>query len=265
MKTRRLVETGVACLILVATLAYGLVRPVSVQAEESAWVGEYYNNRWLNGTPTAVRADDAIAFDWGDGSPDNLISSDDFSVRWTRSVDFEDRTYRFTTLSDDGVRLYVDGDLLIDEWYDMTAADNSAEIDLSAGTHVLRLEYYENEGDAVAELSWEQVDDNDTTVGNIITCVRPQNSWIKVYRWDGSSWVDVNSNGYGPLNASGYLKLDGMYVDTDLYGDAGNPYRVELWADGSLITAVGNTAAGQSEFRVHAETDNATPWACPAP
>jgi hypothetical protein len=47
MKTRRLVETGVACLVLVATLAYGLVRPVSVQAEDGAWVGEYYNNRWL--------------------------------------------------------------------------------------------------------------------------------------------------------------------------------------------------------------------------
>jgi hypothetical protein len=46
------------------------------------------------------------------------------------------------TLSDDGVRLYVDGDLLIAEWYDMTATDNAAEIDLSAGTHVLRLEYY---------------------------------------------------------------------------------------------------------------------------
>ncbi len=44
-----------------------------------------------------------------------------------------------------------------------------------------------------------------------------------------------------------------------------NPYRVELWAHGSLVRAVGDTGAGQSEFRVYLNTDNATPWACPAP
>jgi hypothetical protein len=224
---------------------------------------EYYDNPWLAGSPALVRTDDEINFDWGDGSPDDVIPSDGFSVRWTRSIDVEEGTYRFTTTSDDGVRLYVDGALLIDCWYDMTSSVHSAEVELSAGTHTLRLEYYENQGDAIAELSWDQIDDGDTPVGNIITCVRPENSWIKVYRWNGSIWIDVKPEGYGPLSASGYLKLDGMLVDTDTYGGAGHPYRVELWAAGSLIAAVGDTAAGQSEFRVYAYTDNYTPWACP--
>jgi hypothetical protein len=264
MKTRRLAGIGAAGLVLVAMLATSLIQPAAVQAEDSAWVGEYYSNRFLSGSPTLVRSDNTISFDWGDGSPDASIPSDNFSVRWTRNIDFASGTYRFTTVSDDGVRLYVDGTLLIDRWYDMTRTSNSAEINLSAGTHAVRLEYYEHDGQAVIELSWEQANTS-SPEGNIITCVRPQNSWIKVYRWDGSTWVDVNPHGYGPLSASGYLKLDGMYVDTGLFGGAGNPYRVELWAGGSLITAVGDTAAGQPEFRVYPYTDNYTPWGCPAP
>lgn len=109
-----------------------------------------------------------------------------------------------------------------------------------------------------------RADDDNAPVGNVITCVRPENSWVKVYRWDGSSWIDVKPEGYGPLSASGYLKLDGMLVDTDTYGGNGHPYRVELWTDGSLIAAVGDTTAGQSEFRIYANTDNVTPWACAA-
>jgi hypothetical protein len=264
MKTRGLPRMGLALLLLTAVLAAGFGGAASARADDGDWLGEYYDNRWLDGSPALVREDDAIDFDWGDGSPDDAIPSDDFSVRWTRTVDVDEGTYRFTTTSDDGVRLYVDRDLLIDSWYDMRGDDNSARVDLSAGTHTLRLEYYEHEGDASVQLSWGQVDD-DTPVGNIITCVRPSDSWIKVYRWDGSSRVDVKPEGYEPLSASGYLKLDGMLVDTDTYGGNGHPYRVELWAGGSLIAAVGDTAAGQSEFRVYANTDNITPWSCAAP
>jgi hypothetical protein len=254
-----------AFLVLIATLAYGIARPAVVQASDNAWVGEYYANPWLSGSPTLVRADNSIDFNWGDGSPDPSIPSDNFSVRWTRNVDFNQGTYRFTATSDDGVRLYIDGALVIDQWYDRTATSNSVQINLSAGTHALRLEYYEHLGDAEVTLSWHRTDDAEAPVGNIITCVRPQNSWIKVYRWDGSAWVDVKPAGFGSVSASGYLKIDGLSVDTATYGGSGQPYRVELWANGSLIRAVGDTAAGQPEFRVYAYTDNYTPWACPAP
>jgi hypothetical protein len=89
--------------------------------------------------------------------------------------------------------------------------------------------------------------------------------WIRVYRWDGSIWVDVKPEGWGSLSASGYLKLDGMPVDTNTYGGSAHPYRIELWADGSLVRAVGDTAAGQPEFRAYAWAGNVTSWSCPTP
>ncbi len=264
MKTHFVWRVGMAGLMLLAALAYGLAQPATALADDSAWLGEYYSNPSLIGAPTVTRSDGAISFNWSTGSPDARIPADGFSVRWTRNVYFDAGTYQFTTTTDDGVRLYVDGSLLIDQWHDQSATSYSAEITLSAGTHALRMEYYENQGTASAALSWSKVTTT-RPVGNIITCVQPQNSWIMVYRWDGANWVDVNPHGYGPIAASGYLKLDGMYVDTGTFGGYGNPYWVQLWANGSLVTEVGNTGAGQPQFVVYPETDAYTPWSCPAP
>jgi hypothetical protein len=64
-------------------------------------------------------------------------------------------TYTFFTRSDDGVRLYLDGQALIDDWSDHSAGESSATIALTAGrAYALRLEYYENRGSALARLSW---------------------------------------------------------------------------------------------------------------
>jgi hypothetical protein len=227
------------------------------------WRGEYFANRWLTGAPVLVRDDPDINFDWGWGSPDPSIPADNFSARWTRNVHFESGRYRFTVEADDGVRLYVGSNLIIDRWSDSARRTDSAEVKLSTGVHAVRLEYYEHTGTAVVRLKWERL--VVPRVGNIITCVRPSNSWIKVYRLDGDHWVDVNPRGWGPIDVSGYLKLDGFQVDFGRYGYAGQPYRVELWANGSLIRAVGDTARGQPEFRVRPAADNHTPWGCPAP
>jgi hypothetical protein len=252
-------------LLALATWAAGLAVPVSAAASSTSWRGEYYNNTTLSGSPAAVRYDKDLDFNWGGGSPGSGISGDYFSVRWTRTAHFDHGTYEFTTESDDGVRLYVDGKLVIDEWSDMDRAEHSGRIELGHGDHTIRLEYYEHRGSASVRLSWEESDSPPTTVGNIITCVRPANSWIKVYRLDGDAWLDVHPRGFGPLNARGDLKLDGMAVDHDRYGDAGHPYRVELWADGGLVRSTGNTSRGEPEFRVRAGADNPTPWGCPAP
>ena len=84
------------------------------------WKGEYWSNRHLDGNPTVVRNDRKIDFNWGTGSPDSRIPSNDFSARWTRKIDFDKGTYRFYAKSDDGVRVYVDDDRIINEWYDNT-------------------------------------------------------------------------------------------------------------------------------------------------
>ncbi len=131
---------------------------------ELGWYGEYYNNKDLSGTPTLTRYDpsiDAIGgldFNWGVGTPDPLISADNFSIRWTRSWDFPAGNYRFHTRTDDGVRLWVDGNLLIDQWRDQPPTTYSADIYLDAGSHSLKMEYYEHTGGAMAKLWWEPIE-----------------------------------------------------------------------------------------------------------
>jgi hypothetical protein len=229
------------------------------------WRGEYFDNPSLSGSPRLVRDDASINFTWGTGSPAPEIPPDNFSVRWTRTVNFGGGRYRFKTTTDDGVRLYIDGKLVIDRWYEMGVTTFTVQRDLGSGNHTIRMEYFEHLGIAVAKLSWEKVKEGKPTpVGNIITCARPGgNSWVKVYRLDGSAWADTNPKGYGPIGSSGRLKLDGFPVDTALYGGAGHPYRVEVWVNGARIYSVGNTAAGEASFRVRADADNYTPWGCP--
>jgi hypothetical protein len=117
------------------------------------WRGEYFSNRYLNGSPTLVRDDANIAFNWGAGAPAPGMPSNNFSVRWTRTVNFESGSYRFTTITDDGVRLWVNGHLLIDRWQDQAASSYSGILYVSGQTSI-KMEYYENGGLAEAHLTW---------------------------------------------------------------------------------------------------------------
>ncbi|HSJ59522.1 MAG TPA: PA14 domain-containing protein [Anaerolineae bacterium] len=120
------------------------------------WRGEYFDNMMLSGTPL-VRNDTRVSFDWGAGRPAAGIGADTFSARWTRRVEFGAGTYRFYVTVDDGARLWIDGQLVIDEWRDGGKRTVSVERTLSAGQHDVRLEMYENWGDARIDLSWEKV------------------------------------------------------------------------------------------------------------
>jgi hypothetical protein len=121
------------------------------------WRGEYFSNRYLNGKPTLVRDDANIAFNWGAGAPAPGMPNNNFSVRWTRDLALSPGSYRFTTISDDGVRLWVNGHLLIDHWYDQALSPHSGVLYVS-GTAQVKLEYYENAGLAEAHLAWVRED-----------------------------------------------------------------------------------------------------------
>ncbi|MFH1929143.1 MAG: PA14 domain-containing protein [Chloroflexota bacterium] len=121
------------------------------------WRGEYYGNRSLWGTAALVRHDSDINYDWGLGAPATGLPSDGFSVRWTADLEFYEGRYSFHALVDDGVRLYLDGALVIDSWVDGPRRELTAERDLPAGKHNLRVEYYENVGDALIRVWWERI------------------------------------------------------------------------------------------------------------
>ena len=175
---------------------------------------EYFNNRALAGTPALSRIDKQIFFNWADRSPDEptpnevrdrenewktavktweskkgdkgpkptsqpfpqpAITRDDFSVRWTGFVQAPlSEEFTFSTYNNDGVRLWVDGKLIIDDWKDWSGQEQfhysrnelmarsvSRPIALKAGRrYAIRLEYYEGgpvkaNSQAQVHLNWE--------------------------------------------------------------------------------------------------------------
>jgi hypothetical protein len=130
-------------------------RPVPIDR----WRGEYFNNRNLSGPPVMIRDEGLqnIDFDWGLGSPlqDCHVNVDQFSVRWTRTVAFAGGAYRFNITSDDGVRLFIDGQEKFSAWQERPLTTNTIEVAITPGNHKIVLEYFENFGSAVAELSWQ--------------------------------------------------------------------------------------------------------------
>lgn len=239
--------------------------PAQPVPADAAWKGEYFNNTKLEGGPVLVRNDGEINFNWGMGSPDASVSADGFSVRWTRNVHFAGGVWRFKTTTDDGVRLYIDGNLVIDQWRLQDAVTHETKVSLAEGVHTIRMEYFEQGDRASARLRWELATSL-SPVGNLITCVPPNPpnyAWIRVYRRDGNgNWYRAIPRGVGSVNPSGFLKIDGLPVDVAKYGGTGEPYWIEQWVDGSVTRSVGNTDRGEAEFRIRPGADNYTPWQC---
>ncbi|ESP87771.1 PA14 domain-containing protein [Candidatus Halobonum tyrrellensis] len=101
-------------------------------------------------TPTATGY--APAFDLSARERD-----DEFAIEYTAYLTVpETATYRFYTESDDGSRLYIDGERVVDNGGDHSRAEASGEVDLSAGEHAIRVTYYENTGDQHLDVSWRR-------------------------------------------------------------------------------------------------------------
>jgi hypothetical protein len=94
--------------------------------------GEYFDNVDFT-APKVTRLDPRPGADWGAGSPDPRIEPDTFSVRWTGFVEPRySETYTFVTRSDDGVRLFVDGAKIIENWTDHAPTENAGTVTLTA-------------------------------------------------------------------------------------------------------------------------------------
>ncbi len=126
------------------------------QGDFPDWRGQYFSNKTLDSAGLAVtRNDTDIDFDWGEGSPSSGIPVDNFSARWDRTVEFAADTYRFFAEVDDGVRIYVDGKLILDDWQEGAVRTVSAATNISAGEHIIIVEYFENVAAAQIRVWWE--------------------------------------------------------------------------------------------------------------
>jgi uncharacterized protein YraI len=121
------------------------------------WRGEYFNNSSLTGGPSLIRDDASVDFNWGNGSPATGIQSDNFSARWSRTLVLPAGRYKFTTRTDDGVRLWVNNSLVIDRWVNQALTTHEGEIELPGGNVTIKMEYFDRTGGAEAHLSWTTV------------------------------------------------------------------------------------------------------------
>lgn len=118
--------------------------------------GDYYNNINLSGLPVLSRVEQ-LNFSWGSGSPGTGVNANAFSVRWSGFVEAPATgTYQFQTVSDDGIRVWINGVLVISNWtVHGSTTDTSAGVNLVAGQRAqIVVEYFDNTGGAVARLRW---------------------------------------------------------------------------------------------------------------
>ncbi len=203
----------------------------------SAWKGQYWNNTALSGTAILCRNDGNVDFNWGSGGPGSGVTNDNFSARWERSVSLAAGTYRFHLAGDDGIRLWVDGNLTIDQWKDQSYTEYTRDVNLTAGNHSLKVQYYERGGGAAVKLWYESLGItctnqykaeyfNNKTLSGSPTLVRCENWPIN---WDWGSGGPGNGipndgfsarwTGQASFNAGSYTFIarsdDGVRVSLD--------------------------------------------------
>jgi beta-glucosidase len=120
-------------------------------------LAQYYSNTNLSGTPTTTQTDPQVNFTWN-GSPAPGVPATNWSAKWTGSLTPPTTgTYTFGLTSDDGSRLFINGQQVIDNWRDQAANTETAQVQLTAGTPVsIEVDYYQAGGDATVNLGWTQ-------------------------------------------------------------------------------------------------------------
>jgi hypothetical protein len=114
------------------------------------------------------RTDSTIDFDWGGGAPHEGMNQDNFSIRWTGFMKPEHSgTYSIHTVTDDGVRLWVGDELLIDDWNQHAPKENSANVNLEVEQYYpIKMEFFEGGGGAMARLLWTPPGGNKNVIPN---------------------------------------------------------------------------------------------------
>jgi len=139
-------------------LIYGTIPPPPPPPPPpGGWHAQYYNDRDLSGPPVVERTDADINFNWGYGSPAPAVLADNFSARWTRTFNMSGGTYRITARVDDGVRVYVDGVLVIDAWQVQAVTTYVQDVVIPAGNHTFTVEFFEAEGLAEVHITSQKL------------------------------------------------------------------------------------------------------------
>jgi len=266
-RSARFLSFRLLAIALLMLLSFGWARNSKpVAAEPGDWWAEYFSNSTLGGAPVVSRYDSAINFSWGTGSPGYGLPNDNFSIRWGRDEWFAGGTYRFKVLADDGVRVWVGDQLVVDEWRDRWATPLNIDHYIPQGAYRVRVEYYEHTGDATMSIGWRRIVGGETWYGEYFNCrdlagspALVRNEAAIDFDWGGSSpdsaiTVDNFSARWTRtlnFNAGDYRFLastdDGVriWVDTGLVVDA--------WEDHQPKTHIGEAYLADGQHTITVE------------
>lgn len=146
-------------LILLFSMAIDTSHLAVVEAQSfgNGWQATYYNSTDLSTNPVISIQDTVINFNYGTNAPMVPgVNADNFSVRWTSQENFPTAgTYRFSAGADDGIRVIIDGNTVINDFRQTNAFTvRTSDVNLTAGTHNITVEFVEFTGNAAVQFSW---------------------------------------------------------------------------------------------------------------
>jgi len=172
------------------------------------YLARYWSNQTLSGLPVLSRCEASINNDFGTGSPPG-VPADGFSARYEGRINFEAADYEFALTGDDGVRLWVDGNLVIDRWVNQAATTYRATRAMTAGVHDVRVDYYEASASAVVRLAvtkqgapptpgtvtLQQVDGGPGYYGQFANPLPDDPNWFPIGAWMRPGFNGTNTSG----------------------------------------------------------------------
>jgi hypothetical protein len=149
---RRLRLLSLAFLVVVIVGMGGALAMSVVRGPSGPWLGEYYEGKEFEGE-VRTRYSRKLEFDWAKAAPFRGMPKDAWSAVYTTCLQVdEEAEYRFRLTSDDGSRMYVNGEKLIENWGPHAPRTRSGKILLEPGSHELMVEYFESSHGAVLKL-----------------------------------------------------------------------------------------------------------------
>ena len=203
------------------------------------WTAQYFANTSLSGSPSLIQSENTPTRNWGNGSPAPSIPADNWSARWTTIQYLNAGNYQLSVRADDGVRVFIDGLAVVNEWHQASDQTYTANLNLTAGQHSFLVEFYEAGGLAYLEYSLGVLapapaptavppvvvnptgltatvtagrlnvrDQPNAFNGRIIRILTRNETFPVVASNTGNTWVQLNMNGQlGWVNA-GYVRLN---------------------------------------------------------
>ena len=223
------VNSGVASASFINTAALGTGTGLLAQYWSNT-TSTAFTNVSFSTLPTLTRTDAMVNFNWSVSGPDPTIGQTNFTARWTGCVQPQyNETYTFTTVADDGVRLWVNGQLLINDWTThSSAATNSGVIALNAQQlYNIRLDYFQSSNNAQAQLYWS----SPSTAQTII----PQ---TQLYPFTNPPPSVVLAS---PSNGATYTAAASVTVAANADAPYNPSARVDFYANGSLLGTLSNS------------------------